>query len=218
LTVRDPDEKRPRASANRYGEMFEAVRRDPDFRLRMFLHALATSGNPYYAWQALGVCLEHKKEIPELLAGYLAQCIERMGSDRARQANDLREVLPWVFDFSKKAGPGNLLDPDRPDPDDKELFALKFATKIEQGEKLSTALMSACEEVLGQERAEKIAEKTLKSWLVKVFDLKKWPSRATADDWKRITRQHFVIGEAKKEALIEEHFRRIRKQSRDTPF
>jgi hypothetical protein len=186
--------------------MFEIVRHDPDFSLDMFLCAFADSANPYYAWQALDVCLKHKKEIPEWLAAYLTQCIERMGSDRARQARDLREVLPWVFDFSKKAGPGNLLDPDH-DPDDKLLFALKFATKVEQGERTSTALMSACEEVLGQERAEKIAEKTLKSWLVKVFELKKWPARATGDEWKLIAREHFgAVG-----ILLEERVRRIRK-------
>jgi hypothetical protein len=135
--MRAPDGKGP----NPLHEMFEVVRHDPDFRVDMFLHALADTGNPYYAWQALGVCLKHKKEIgtkryelhvPEWLAAYLQQCIERMGSDRARKASDLREVLPWVFDFAKKAGPGNLLDPDH-DPDDKLLFAIKFAIKIEQG-------------------------------------------------------------------------------------
>jgi hypothetical protein len=181
--------------------------RDPEFRIDMFLHALAASGNPYYAWQALGVCIEHKNEIPEWLTAYLAQCVERMGSDRARQASDLREVLPWVFDFTKKkAGPGNLLDPDH-DPDDKLMLALKFATNLEEGEKLSTALENAAEEVLGQERAEKIAAKTLKSWICKVFDLKEWPARATADEWKRIAREHYGA----ERALIEERFRRIRK-------
>jgi hypothetical protein len=206
--MRAPDEKRLPASATRlrYSEMFEAVMRDPDFRLEMFLHAMADTGNPYYAWQALGVCLKHKKEIPEWLAAYLGQCVERMGSDRARQASDLQRVLPWVFDFRKKSGPGNLLDPDH-DPDDKLMFALKFATKLEEGESPSAALKSAAEEVLGLERAEKIADKTLKNWLVKVFDLKEWPTRATADQWKRIAREHFG---ALKE-LLEERTRRIRK-------
>lgn len=91
--------------------MFEVVRHDPDFRLDMFLCAFADTSNPYYAWQALGVCLMHKREIPDWLAAYPEQCVERMGSDLARQASDLARVLPWVFDFSKKSGPGNLLDP-----------------------------------------------------------------------------------------------------------
>jgi hypothetical protein len=102
-----------------------------------------------------------------------------------------------------------MLDPDH-DPDAKPLIALKFAIKLEEGERLSTALTSACEEVLGQERAEK----TLKSWLVKVFDLKKWPARATAAEWKLIAQEHYVA----ERALLEKRFRRIRKQSRETPF
>jgi hypothetical protein len=202
--MRAPDGKGP----NPLHEMFEVARHDPDFRVDMFLHALADTGNPYYAWQALGVCLKHKKEIPEWLAAYLEQCIERMGSDRAKQTKDLSDVLPWVFGFVKeKPGPGNLLDPDRRDPDDKLMFALTFVIRIEQGEKVSTAMMSACEDVLGQERAEEIAEKTLKSWLVKVFELKDWPAHATADEWKRIAREHYGAVWA----LIEERFLRIRK-------
>jgi hypothetical protein len=208
--MRAPDEKRRGASVSRYCEMFEVVRHDPDFRLDMFLHAFADSGNPYYAFQALGVCLKHKKEIPEWLAAYLEQCIERMGSDRAQKASDLRENLRWVFDFSKKVGPGNLLDPDH-DPDNKQLFALKFAIELEQGERLSAAMEHACEEVLGQERAEKIADKTLKNWLVKEFGLEKWPPRATADEWKRIAREHFGTSFDAMYRLIEERFRRIRK-------
>jgi hypothetical protein len=195
--------RRPPASTAR---LFEIVRNDPDFRLRMFLSALADTANPYYAWQALDVCLKHKKEIPDWLAAYLEQCIERMRSDRARQVSDLRKILPWIFDFPMRAGPGKLLDPDH-DPDDKLVFAIRFAVKLEQGEKLSTAMMSACEEVLGQERAEKIDRKTLKDWLVKVFGLKEWPARPTEDDLKRIAREHFGAVRT----LIEEHLRRNRK-------
>jgi hypothetical protein len=138
--MRASDEKRPRAAATRlcHSEMFEVVRRDPDFQLDVLVHSIADTGNPYYAWQALSVCLEHKKEFPDWLAAYLEQCIERMKSDRARKACDLREVLPWVLGFSKKAGPGNMLDPDR-DPIVKPLFALKFAIKLEKEERLFTA-------------------------------------------------------------------------------
>jgi hypothetical protein len=166
--MRAPDERRPRASAAhlrhrdvRLRKMFEVVRRDPDFKLDMLLHSLemslcASAYNPYYMWQALDVCLKHKKEFPDWLAAYLAQCIERMQSDRAKKTTDLREVLPWVFDFSKKSGPGNLLNPDcDPDFGDKFSFALEFAIKIREGEKPSKALMSARDEVLDQERAEK---------------------------------------------------------------
>jgi hypothetical protein len=203
--MRPPDERRP------LGEKYEIVRRDPDFRLDMFHSEFADTSNPYYAWQALGVCLKYKREIPDWLAAYLAQCIGRMGSDRAKTTRDLREALPWVLGFSKmKSGPGNLLDPDR-DPYDKPLLALKFAIKIEQGEKPSTALINACDQHLDQARAEKIDEKTLRSWLVKAFDLKKWPR--TNAEWKPIVRKHYFV----LKTLIEERSHQIRKQSRETP-
>jgi hypothetical protein len=189
-----------------FREMREVVMRDPDFQIDVFLRALAVNFNPYYAWRALEVCLKNKKEIPDLLVAYLQQCIERMMSDRARNAGDLRDVLPWIFDFPMRAGPGKLLDPDR-DPDDKLFFALKFAIKLQQGKKPSAAMASAAEEVLGLERAEKISEKTLKTWLVKVFDLEAWPAHATPDAWKRIARDHFSA----LDALIERRFRRIRR-------
>jgi hypothetical protein len=217
-----PDERRPRASAAhlrhmkmsaahlRHTKMFEVVTRDPDFRLDTFLCAFADTANPYYMWQALDVCLKHKREIPGWLTAYLAECIDRMESDRAKKASDLARVLPWVFGFSKKSGPGNLLDPDRdPDRSDKLSFALHFAIKIEQGERPSAALMSPCDEVLDQERAEKITEKTLKSWLIKHFRLKKWPR--TNSEWNEIAREHFcpVV------TFIEERHRQIRKRSRE---
>jgi hypothetical protein len=68
-------------------------------------------------------------------------------------------------------------------------------------------MMSAAEEVLGRDRAEEIADQTLKRWLVKVFDLKTWPAHATADEWKRIAREHYGAFLA----LIEERFLGIRK-------
>jgi hypothetical protein len=203
--MRPPDGRRP------LGEKFEAVRRDPDFRLDMFHSEFAGTNNPYYAWQALGICLKYKREIPDWLAAYLAQCIGRMGLNRARQASDLREVLPWVFGFSKKkSGPGNLLDPDH-DPYDKPLFALKFAIMILVGEKPSTALRNVCNEHLDQKRADKIDEKTLRSWLVKAFDLKKWPR--TNAKWQPIVHKHYFA----LKTLLEEYSHQIRESSRETP-
>jgi hypothetical protein len=193
-----PPDKRP------LGEKYEIVRGDPDFRLDMFRSEFAGTSNPYYAWQALGICLKHKKQIPDWLTAYLAQCIVRMGSGRTKTTRDLRKVLPWVLGFSKKkSGPGNLLDPDR-DPYDKPLLALKFAIKILQEEKPSTALRNACDEHLDQECAEEIDEKTLKSWLVKAFDLKKWPR--TNAEWQPIVRKHYFA----LKTLLEERSRQIR--------
>jgi hypothetical protein len=196
--MRPPDERRPPL-----GEMSEIVRRDPDFRIDMFHSQFAYTSNPYYAWQALGVCLKYQKKIPGWLVAYLAQCIGRMESDQAKTIGDLHKALPWVFGFSKKPGPGNLLNPDC-DPYDKALFALKFAIKIEQGEKPSTALRNACNEHFDQERADKIDEKTLKGWLVKAFDLEKWPPHAA--EWKLIVRKHY----AALKTFLEERHHQIR--------
>jgi hypothetical protein len=196
--MRPTDERR-----SRLGEMLEIVQRDPDFRLDKFHSLFANSGNPYFAWQALGVCLKYQKKIPGWLVAYLAQCIERMGSGRARKASDLREVLPWVFDFSKKTGPGNLLNPDC-EPYDKALFALKFAIMILWGEKPLTALRTVCNAHFDQKRADKIDEKTLKGWLVKAFGLEKWPRHAA--EWQLIVRKHY----AALKTLCEERFPQIR--------
>jgi hypothetical protein len=134
-----------------------------------------------------------------------------MGSGRAKTTGDLRKILPWVLGFSKKkAGPGNMLDPDH-DPYDKPLFALKFAIMIELEEKPLTALRNACNLHLDQKRADKIDDKTLKSWIVKAFNLKKWPVRNA--EWKLIVRKHF----SDLKTLLEERSRQIRKQSRETP-
>jgi hypothetical protein len=118
----------------------EIVSNDPDFTIEGARGVFADTANPYFAWWALDVCLEHKKEIPDWLATYLMRCAERIKSDDAKKGG-LREVLPWVFGFSKKVGPGNSLDPYRDSPDRMRL-AIKFAIKIEQGEKPSAATIA----------------------------------------------------------------------------
>jgi len=70
------------------------------------------SGNPYYAWYAIELCATHKEPLPNWLMSYLTQCSVRMLSSKAREIDDLREVLPWVLGFPRKRGPGKLLDPD----------------------------------------------------------------------------------------------------------
>ncbi|HWX58783.1 hypothetical protein [Bradyrhizobium sp.] len=148
----------------------------------------AETRNPFYAWQALGICLKYQKKIPGWLVAYLVQCIVRMQSDRAKRSGDLLKALPWVFGFpKKKPGPGNLLNPNRK-PYDKALFAYQFAKRIDQGEKPLAALRNTCNEHFGQKRAD-IDEKTLKGWLVKAFDLEKWPRHAA--EWKPIVHKHF---------------------------
>jgi hypothetical protein len=167
----------------------EIVKDDPDFIIEGARAEFADTTNPYYAWLAVEVCVKHKKEIPDWLRDYLLRCAERMQSDASKRRG-LREVLPWVFGFSKKAGPGNLLDPQR-DGVDRMLLAIKFAIKIELGEKPSAALASACNETFDQMRADKIKDKTLRSWLRAEFGgLKKFPR--TNAEWRSIARNHYI--------------------------
>jgi hypothetical protein len=172
-------------------EMFEIVRRDPDVWLQVAALQLEDTGNPYYAWMAVRVCIEHKKEFPDWLLFYLGMCAEAIMSDKAKKAGDLGRVLPWVFGFPNvldptqcKREPGNLLDPNG-DPDRKR-FALKFWVRLEEGETVLAAMRGAYDDVFKNGDAD---DKTLERWLLKEFGLKKRPS--DADGWKAAGREHY---------------------------
>jgi hypothetical protein len=180
----------------------EAVIRnpDPDFVLRGARGELADTGNPYYAWMAIQVCIEHEKEFPDWVLAYLGECAERMMSDKARkEGRDIRKALPWIFGFpnvldpsQRKRGPGNMLDPyGGPDT---LTFALRFAVRLEQGEQPSAAMSNACNDVFDGREAS-ADEKTLRRWLLKEFNLKKSPK--TAEEWKKVARRHYrSLGES----------------------
>jgi hypothetical protein len=188
-------------------EQADEVIRDPNFQLRVALARLAETENPYYAWRAIKVCIKHKKEFPDRLLTYLEDCADRMLSDRTREARNLHKVLPGIFGFSPKHGPGNLLDPDRTIPVDRDQFALRFAIRLEQGEPPLEAMRNACNEVFDGEDFD-ADEKTLKRWLLKEFELKKWPT--TADEWKNVAHKHY----GSFFALLYDHWERTK--SRET--
>jgi hypothetical protein len=173
-----------------------AVLREPDFGIDIWLHAVAQTGNPYYAWKAIQVCITHKKEFPNWLTVYLAQCAQRMMSDKAKETGDLRANLPWIFGFpnlldptQRKHGPGNLLNPDHaPGWEDKQIFAVTFFGRLVNGEDPLMAMHNACNDVFHGENAN-ADEKTLRRWLLKEFHLKEWPS--SADHWKAVAREHY---------------------------
>lgn len=150
------------------------------------LGCFASTGNPYYAWQAIRICVKHKKEFPDELIAYLGECADRMLSDEAEKARDVRKVLPWILGFPKKHGPGNLLNPDD-DPDNRQGFALTFMVKIAQGEKPSDALKNAATEILGKECVDKADEKTLQRWIRSEIGLQRWPR--TAEEWDYVKRR-----------------------------
>jgi len=158
---------------------------DPvDSLLKANAARLKETGNPYYAWMAIEICLTDKKDFPGWVTAYLAECAERMKSDKAKKVRDLREVLPWVFGFPpKKSGPGKLLHPGA--GSHSLLFPLRFAIRIAQGEKPREAMRNACNEIFDEETAG-VDDKTLERWLRKYFGLKAWPQNAA--EWKTITK------------------------------
>jgi hypothetical protein len=140
--------------AQRLREQREGLWRDPDFWLRGWHSELKRTGNPYFAWKAIGVCIERNKAFPEWLLSYLGGCADRILSEQAAEARDLRKVLPWALGFpnlfdpsQRKPGPGNLLNPYGPD---RSMFALRFAIRIEEGEKPLAALRNAYNEAFDE--------------------------------------------------------------------
>jgi hypothetical protein len=182
--------RRPESST-----FLEAVIRnpEPDFLLQGAYAELVDTGNPYYAWLAVKVCVEHKRELPDWVLAYLGKCAERMLSDKPKkEGRDLRKALPRIFGFSsvldsaqRKRGPGNMLDPVG-DPD-RLAFALQFGFRLEQGEQVPAAISNACNDVFDGKRAS-VDEKTLRRWLLKELNLKGTPKNA--DEWKMAVRKY----------------------------
>jgi hypothetical protein len=187
-------------------KMIEFIRNNADFQLQASFLSFTAGGNPYWAWNAIKVCTEHKREFPTWVFEYLRSCSERMFSDECadrmmtKEGSDLRKVLPWVFDFptDKKKGPGNLLRPYGVDPakHEKLLFAWRFAIlmKNTEGEIDPGVIMRAASSELFPAGAE---EKTLWRWLLKELGLKKRPR--TADEWRAVAREYYL---PKRSALL----------------
>lgn len=167
-------------------------RNDPDFEKRVrdldhqleLLRKLAANRSPYFAWEAIGTCIRKKKQFPDWINNYLAQCADRMQSKQAKRAGDARKALQWIFDFPKtKAGPGGLFDQDRGLLKEvaKSIFALNFAMRLYQGEDPVQARCNAGDEVFGLINSNTIDDRTLQRILLEQFQLKNLP--LTADGW-----------------------------------
>jgi hypothetical protein len=170
-----------------FSDRVTGLLRDPDFMLDVMIASWEETKNPYYAWYAIKICTKHKKQFPTWVVNYLADCANRMLSEKAKQSNDLRKILPSILGFPANRGPGRPLDPDR-DPDDKLMFALHFAIEIEKGKKPSVARRQAST-FLSQSRSDKIDDKTLQRWLKDEFDLESAPRTIT--EWKSVMRAHY---------------------------
>jgi hypothetical protein len=187
-------------------ELAEALARDPDLLLPRAHSKLEITGNPYYAWLAVDICVKANRPFPDWLTAYLAQCAHRIASDKAKEARDLRKILPWVLGFPSKRGPGTPLNNvDR--IQHKRAFAIEFAIQIEAGNEPAAARLNACNATFEGKYAS-VDDRTLQRWLLDVFGLRKAPSNV--EEWKKITRKYFEpLGRA-----IEDLEQRIK--SRDT--
>jgi hypothetical protein len=139
------------------------------------------TGNPYYVWQTIEICIREKINLPYWVNQYLAECAQRMLSPDATKSRDLGRVLPRIMGFPQKRGPGHSLEPDR----ESHLFfkpAWTFLFEIEKGKKPTAALRSAFE-VLDQEVCDKMENKTLLRHIKKFFFITEKPR--TNAEWKR---------------------------------
>ena len=147
------------------------------------------SRNPYYAWAALRLCTD-RKPLPSWLAAYLVQCSERMLSEKAEQASDLREILPWVLGFPAKRAKKRFHD---------KIslkmwkFATEFGVRILRDEDPVTARHNACNAAFDS-KDDDVDDKTLKRWLLQAFLLKKAPKGAR--QWKEIVLRFAAVMDA----------------------
>jgi hypothetical protein len=186
-------------------DLLGALVRSPDFHLELGDIGREETGNPYYAWLAIRICIEHHKAFPDWVIDYLRQRSGRIVIPEWKTQEDLRKILPWVFCFSdareftgRKRGPGNLLNPDLGGSAYRRLlfpfrfteinFTLGFAMRVLKGEKPAQAMRNACNDAFDKETADKIDDKTLKRRLLNDFSLKRWP--ADAAEWETILRQY----------------------------
>ena len=153
----------------------------------MFREAFEGSGNPSLAWEAIHHCIKANTPFPNWLIDYLAQCSERMHSDKAQQTSDLRKILPWIFGFPTKRGPGNLL---RSGNSKRLKFIIKFGRLIVQGQDPVTARRDACNAVFDGKNAE-VDDKTLLRWVLNYFGLEKAPKNTK--QWKEVALRNLVF-------------------------
>ena len=169
-----------------YEELVEELERARDLLLGQVQVGFEKTGNPYYAWYAIGFCIKVNKPFPKWLAAYLAQCADRMLSEKTKEARDLRNILPWVLGLPRKQGPGNPLDVDR--NKHRKQFAFAFAVRIESGDEPPAARFRACNDTLKGEYAN-VDDRTLQRWLLDEFRLKKSPSNVK--EWRKVTRAFY---------------------------
>jgi hypothetical protein len=164
--------------------LVEKLKRDPEFMLPGMRLGLEEDGNPAYAWWAIDLCFKSNTPFPDWLNNYLAQCSERVQSQRAKTAREVRDVLPWILGFDGLHQRGNALDIYRYSY--KTAFALAFAMRLDKGDTPPEARLKACNQIF-LAKDTNIDDRTLQRWLLEVFGLKKAPA-----DWRKFTYDYFL--------------------------
>jgi hypothetical protein len=183
--------------------LVEKLRLDPEFLLPGLRLGLEEDGNPAYAWGAIDLCFKSNTAFPDWLYAYLVQCAQRMQSQRAKTAREVRDVLPWILGFDGLRERGNALDINRYSY--KKAFALAFAIRLDKGDTPPEARLKACNQIF-LAKDTNIDDRTLQRWLLEVFGLKKAPA-----DWMKFTYDYYLPYHLAIQDLIERD-----KTSRDT--
>jgi hypothetical protein len=182
-----------------------------EFKVKGMRSAFERSGNPYYAWKAIDLCVKADLPLPIWLIAYLSQCSGRMLSDKAIQASDLRKILPWILGFPNKRGPGRPLNPYRSPL--RLVFAIKFGILVLNGENPVTARRSACNFAFDSKAAD-VDDKTLMRWVLEDFNLKKAPENS--EEWQEVAHNFllavFFVGRAETRELSDEQASALAKQ------
>jgi hypothetical protein len=110
-----------------------------------------------------------------------------MLSGKAEQASDLREILPWVFDFPTKRTKKRWSDKVS---HRMWKFVTEFGVRILQDEDPVAARRNACNDAFDGKGAD-VDDKTLTRWLLSAFRLKKAPKDAR--QWKEIVQRFAAV-------------------------
>jgi len=72
---------------------------DPDAKIAECVFGFEETGNPFYAWLALEICILDKRQFPAQILDYLRQCAERMRSSGSERPRGFARSSPRGFGF-----------------------------------------------------------------------------------------------------------------------
>jgi hypothetical protein len=141
------------------------------------------TGNPLFVWVEIAYCLDGKDPLPEWVNEYLRQSGRRMLSKKASDAPDLRSLLPWIFDFRGRRGPGQ---PFRALKEMRELerYPMEFAAQILSDAQPAPAQARSNAAITLSKHNKHPDDRTLQRHLTKFFKVKAAPQ--DNEGWRKI--------------------------------